>query len=497
MAAENATETPLADNSANALLPSHGNTARNDGTVRYAFIIQAAEPSEFAAVVDALGPIAGSVAVVAALLGGTSAMDVQLMSLLSQSACMGEVDRKSTSMLRYFTSPFDDAGMAAVTFGNLGIVVAFSLIQHRLAKHLETSRRIRQIDSWAAIRFPSFSFAAAQLFFVGVCLGTFSMLGGGPATPGGDDGIAASYAIGVVGLIACGGIVWAVAYTSTTIVTGKFVQYTQFLSRPWHTRWLYPLGFWEAPQSLAFGYMLTPYRDGDRIKLFSTSTFVSALVTAAIMQISAIPCEVRFGLVGVVFLTIAVMNMAIRPARQPANTVFSAAGQFAMALFAFTSAAQLVSPTVAMMNTKLALLFIQILIVVCRSCFSIVIRILENVRWKKFRTQQTDEFASDRGLINQPALLMGFDGESDFEDFELDTVEKKSAPQVLPKSIREETLSLGSDESENGNESTASLESSLSSRASNNLSTPITRSESEGTSDIQSDSSLLSDFADL
>ena len=390
---------------------SLGNAA--SGAVRHLFVVEPAEPSELAAAVDAIGAVAGSVSVLAALVGGLSMMDAQLMIMLAQSECMGDIDHRGTSLLRYFISPVTAEGPAAEAFFNLALIVVFAGLQRLLARHFEASRRIKEIDSWAAVRFPNYSFIVAQLFFVGLCDGSLSMLSGAAPVAGGDGEEAVSYVLGVLGLLACLCVIAAVSFFSFSVVTGgKFIQYTQFLSRPWYARWLYPLGFWESPaRRLAHGHMLSAYREGRRIRLFSAAGFVSTFITALIMKIGAIPCATRFWIVGAIYSALAILYVALRPSRHPANSAFAATGQALLAFLAFIAAVQISDPTVEMMNAKLALVLLQILLVIVRSCFSITLRVLEQTRWRKFREQNTEGFADDEELVSrksqaEAALLM-------------------------------------------------------------------------------------------
>ena len=370
----------------------------------FAFNVDPAEESVFGAAVDSLGPVAGTVSVLASLFGGASPMDIQLITLLSQSECMGAIDRKSTSILRYFISPLYDFGFAAIGFGNLAAALAFAGAQFALARYLQSDRRIREIDSWAATRFPSYSYACAQLVFVGICFGSISMIAGGAIADGEEDGGAASYVLGTAGTLTSLAIIGGIGYFALFVVTGKFIQYTQFLSRPCYYRWIYPLGFWEAPaQRLAYGYFINRYRDGERLRLFSALSFTVAFIVALLMLIP-MPCEVRFSLAGFVFLTAGILHAALRPARLPFTNVLNVASQLLSALLAFLGASQIVHPTVEMMNAKLAIVLLQILVVGVGSVASLAISIFERVRWSKFRDQKTDEFADDDKLLAQKPM---------------------------------------------------------------------------------------------
>ena len=245
---------------------------------------------------------------------------------------------------------------------------------------------------------------------MGVCFGSLGMVSGGAAVAGDAEGDNAtgpdspiSFVLGAAGTLAAIGVVAVVAYVALRVVSGKFIQYTQFLSRPWYHRWLYPLGFWETPaQRLAYGYLLSPYRQGTGLGLFAALGFVSSLATAAVMLISPIPCIVRLSIVAAYYAATALLFAIVRPSRQPAMSAFAVVAQLLLAVTAATAAAQLQGPaSVGLMHVKLSLVLINMLTVFARSLFSIVVRLLEHSRWSKFREQNTDEFAGDAELLRQ------------------------------------------------------------------------------------------------
>eukprot|EP00743_Colponemidia_sp_Colp-15_P012622 GILK01014431.1.p1 GENE.GILK01014431.1~~GILK01014431.1.p1 ORF type:complete len:399 (-),score=54.02 GILK01014431.1:336-1532(-) len=183
------------------------------------------------------------------------------------------------------------------------------------------------------------------------------------------------------------------------VVVAKYVQYTQFLSIPWYRRWLYPLGFWENEnQRVSFGFLLNPFRHGQKLKLFATASFLTTLITSLIMLLDFIPCFTRLIIVGVAFAATGLLYLLLQPSRCPPNTGFIVTAQFVMATLSFMSAQAFNEPTVGLMNGKLVFSFIQILLIIIRSIFSIAIRVLEHVRWRKFRTKDMSLFQGDEEL---------------------------------------------------------------------------------------------------
>ena len=363
--------------------------------------VEAEVRDPFGAAVDAIGTISNGVGAVVGALIGASVMEIQYVSIQMQSLCMSELDRRSSDAMQYFISPFIYFGFAAVAFGNIGISFVAGLLQWGLSLKFMRSRNIIAQDAWAAVRFPSLAYGISQVFYMGVCYGTFKLLSDE------DDGLGIFG--GVVSLFLLMGYISLLLYFVRATAHARFIQYTQFLSKPSTTRWLYPLGFWDPDNvRLSYGHMINPFRD-ECIR-YNLQQFIVGFLVSLLIIISQIDCFVRFILVAAVFAGSACAHLYARPARLPPSNFLCAVAQLVMCVWCILSAVAIKNPSKEIERAKLMLALCQVVIVFCRAVYQFVIAVLEESRWRHFRRPDMHGFRDDKTLQaegNKKAFMEG------------------------------------------------------------------------------------------
>ena len=164
----------------------------------------------------ASGVLAGAAALMLLVVGDSTAVEVQLLVLLTQApAAASAWDRQTTEVLRYFVAPFAFAGDMEAVIGNVAIAVGVFVL-HGLVVLMYYANRRRNGGgsrhdketesaklSCARLLFPAAPLAIAQAAFVGVLAHAFNAFNYGSATEAAVSGaIGIPFAIAVPSAVA-------------------------------------------------------------------------------------------------------------------------------------------------------------------------------------------------------------------------------------------------------------------------------------------------------
>lgn len=391
--------------------------------------VEAEERDAFGAAVDAIGTVSNGVGALVGALIGASVMEIQFVSIQMQSLCMSELDRRSSKAMRYFISPFVDFNFAAVAFGNICIAMAAGLLQWGLSVLFMRRRGISAQDAWAAARFPSLAYGISQIFYMGVCYGAFKLLS--------DETDGLMVFGGAVAMFALGGYISILFYFIRLTLRAKFILYTQFLSRPPSTHWLYPIGFWD-PDSLrlSFGHIINPFRDG--CIRYNVQQFIVGFLVCLLCVLSNIDCFARFVLVALAFAASGCAYLYARPCRLPPVNFLCAVSQIVMAVWCILCAIAVKRPSKEVERAKLMLALCQVIVILVRVGYDFTITVLEESRWMHFRRPDLEGFRKDTSLQEEGKKKAYMEG-IDMEDLlrmgtDIPEAKRKKARETRPES---------------------------------------------------------------
>ena len=329
--------------------------------------------------------VAGGGAVIVGILTGASTMDIQAIALLLSSDCASSLDKQSTSLLRYFLSPFIDLGNVYIIIGNMCVILLLAALQGGLATFFRHSRHISRIDAWAAVRFPSLSFGVLALFYKGLCYGVFRAL---------KSGSTAEVVVGIFGLLVAIAVPGCVCYAINNLFTAKFIQYTQFLSKPPTRRWLYPMGFWDPPaMRLAFGNVvggMTAERE-----FFAVTPLIVSFCTTLVLCGLPFSCTVRLTLSTLVFVFAAAVTIIAQYGRSYGLTVLTFLGYLLLGALALVMLVAVNVVSTGLVYGKLAVAMLEILLVLFRVVYKLTLVFMEQKYWRKFQRPELEGLKQD------------------------------------------------------------------------------------------------------
>ena len=381
--------------------------------------------SALAAAVAIVGASATGGAAMVGFLSGASAVDVQLVVVLFQSVCASALDRESTSLLLYFLSPFAGLGHSYMTLGNVAVVGLVWVLQFGMQTHFQRSRRIGQLDAYAAVRFPSFVFSVMSLLLIGVLYGALNAL----FSPRNEGSPAVAYVSAAIGLLASGVMLASTIYAIRGLAA-KYVQYTQFLSFKFLKKSFYPTGFWDPETKRnAYGRLIGPF-DGTHNPWCMHSLLVSFAV-CLIMVPPFIPCVVRYIVCCVVTAIAAFMILMVRPYRSTVSSLFSGMSYSLLAILCVAITLGLVQPSTMIEKVKMIILLLQVLLVLCRVVYDLCVMFLENRYWVHFRNPALEDLEADelRDVNARPLLsTQEVEDATDSEECVVSHLESKPSP---------------------------------------------------------------------
>lgn len=349
---------------------------------------------------EASDAIGSSIAGGASLITLLSAADIQLYAMLLSSPCSSRNDVARVSVLRYFVSPFTSLGNTWVIVGGAGIILFVILLQLIMAWHFVNSRRVRWADATAAVRFPSISYMVACYLYVGIAQSSFAMFSMH------DTMVDIAGIFGIIILIVVPCVCW---YYVHSVFVGKWQPYTQFYSKPFHKRWLYPDGFWQPPeQRKPFGGMFLFCRE---MRLYFAPYALIVIILASMFLMSfgdKIPCFERFVIVSLIFFVAAIFVALVRPHRRPLSAViefisFVLLGvQSVLKAMIHTADPEEVS---SLVSIDLGVSYAYLAVIVFRVVTEVIYMYLEKRYWMKFSFADGDEdvetMGKSRALLDQ------------------------------------------------------------------------------------------------
>eukprot|EP00658_Telonema_sp_P-2_P031172 TRINITY_DN2338_c0_g2_i6.p1 TRINITY_DN2338_c0_g2~~TRINITY_DN2338_c0_g2_i6.p1 ORF type:complete len:622 (-),score=134.75 TRINITY_DN2338_c0_g2_i6:671-2536(-) len=347
------------------------------------------EPSTSLAAVEiaqSLAVVSGSGAIVVGALVGAAALDLQAIGVLFQSECSSTLDTRTGSPIKYFISPFYDTGVAGIIFGNLAFMILLSGVQFIVAQVIQRKRGIARVDAWAAVRFPSLSYGVVQLFYMGICVGTF--MGLGSAEMG-------DVVVGVIGLVFSVAIPSLVVFVIYRVPEARFIQYTQFLSKKAYHRWLFPVGYW-TPAAVSQSYRrLFGNMNRDRKYFCIMPMVVSFLASLAMFGLSSINCEVRLGMAAGVFFLAAAVTVISQFGRSICLTMLTFASYCMLGILAVLMMKSYSNPSQSLVSAKLAVCILQIMLVILIAAYQISTKVFEHKYWRKNRLTDLEAIEQD------------------------------------------------------------------------------------------------------
>eukprot|EP00658_Telonema_sp_P-2_P072146 TRINITY_DN6132_c0_g2_i11.p1 TRINITY_DN6132_c0_g2~~TRINITY_DN6132_c0_g2_i11.p1 ORF type:complete len:475 (-),score=126.46 TRINITY_DN6132_c0_g2_i11:185-1609(-) len=355
-----------------------------------------------AAAVDAVGATAGGTGTVVSLIGGASMLDLHTLAMLLNSPCASLLDQKRVNFMMYIVSPFYSLGNVAVVFGNMGVTALVTLLQVLMAWFFRNSRNIPTLAACAAVYFPSLAMKVAELMYVGVTVGAFSLLSES-STP-------VEVAVGVIGMLYVVCVPASVLATIHFRVTARMIQYTQFLSRPFLQRLMLPWGFWTPEaQERAYGRHIGGFLPGFRMYL---SAYPMVVVGAAAIFTHLLPrsvdCFLRFTMAAIVFIIAAIAVLGVRPHRIHATTGFASAMFLVLGILSIVLGLAYQSPSEVLELAKLILCGVGVLLTILRVIFDGVTTYLEWKYWRHFREQNRDAM-NDDGVVGSASERMAYE----------------------------------------------------------------------------------------
>jgi hypothetical protein len=372
-----------------------------------------------AAAVDVVGATTGGSGTVVSLIGGASMLDLHTLAMLLNSPCASLLDQKRVNFMMYIVSPFYSLGNIAVVFGNMGVTGLVTLMQVLVAWFFRNSRNIPTLAACAAVYFPSLAMKVAELMYVGVTVGAFSLLSASE-TP-------MDIAVGTIGMLYVLGVPASVVATIHFKVTARMIQYTQFLSRPFLQRLMLPWGFWTPEaQERAYGRHIGGFLPGYRMYL---SAYPMVVVGAAAIFTHLLPrsvdCYLRFTISAIVFFIAALLVIGVRPHRIHATTGFASAMFVVLGVLSVVLALAYQSPSELLELAKLILCGLGVLLTILRVIFDGVTTYLEWKHWRHFR-EQNREAMNDDGVVGSASERMAYELGVDGLDELMSPTEKPS-----------------------------------------------------------------------
>lgn len=366
------------------------------------------EPSTLGAAMETTGATASSSATLVSFLTGSSAADVQGLIVLMQSPCSSVLEKRSTSILRYFLSPFTNFGLVWMVLGNTFIALIFLVLQILLVVSFKYNRKIGWLDASAAARFPSITFAVANFLHMGTTYGTFELT---------KVAVGVEYVVVVVGFCYVLGLPAVVLLLLRKFIIARFNQYTQFLSKPAYVRWLYPRGFWDpTPQRNAFGKMMGFVTGVSKYWAIYHLVVAILLCLFALLLTNRVPCEVRFGLVAAVYFVSAVAVAFQNPHRATVSTLFSSLNYFIMGIISLLMALSVTNPAPHLESAKIIACMVQVILVVLRAVYDLIVMYMEHKHWAHFRNPQMEDLEDDELKDANRAPLLHVETDESFFD---------------------------------------------------------------------------------
>jgi hypothetical protein len=343
-------------------------------------------------VAQVLGVAGGVGALVIGGFVGAAALDLQAIGVIFQSGCASAVDNRAGFPIKYFISPFYDTGVAGIVFGNLAFILVISGVHLTVSEIIQRKRGIARRDAWATTRFPSLSYGVIQLFYMGVCVGTFMGLGSKAA---GD------IVVGIIGVFFTIGIPSLVIFVIYRVPEATFIYYAQFMSKRAYHAWLFPVGYW-TPAAVSQSYRRIFGNMNRNRKYFCIMPMVVSFLTTMIMfGMTSVVCEVRLGMTAGVFFTAAVVSALSRFGRSGCMTALSFVSYALLGVLTVLMAKSFSSPSDEVVVAKLAICILQLILVLAIIAYQLTVKIFEHKYWRKNR--QTDLAAAEYDIENEAA----------------------------------------------------------------------------------------------
>ena len=350
-------------------------------------------PDSGSGLINVLPTISTSVATGAVALtlisGGSGAgIDAQALAVFSLMSCASSVEAKQSGPLRYFLSPFADVGLFAMLGGNFGIIAFFSGLQMLLAKNLRMKRRIDVFSSFAAVRFPKYSFIIASFLQQGIAFSSFVMIA--RSVRHGVDPL--EIAIGTLGSLYVVAFPIAVRQGISVFARVTFVKYWQFKKKSPFVRWLYPLGYWQPlPQRQVFGSMFCNMK-GKYIFWGTFQMNVLVIVTA----ISAVTpprdmCHVQYLCMAGVLFAAALIAGVLDPMRSPLQTVLAVCSLSCLGTIMVVNAVNVIQPSSTTSSAITYLSLVQVFIMLVTLSYNTIIFYAESKIWSTMNAPRRDD----------------------------------------------------------------------------------------------------------
>ena len=163
----------------------------------------------------------------------------------------------------------------------------------------------------------------------------------------------------------------------------RFVQYTQFLSRPLTVRWLYPKGFWEGEDVRQLYGKIINGSKKDHVAWFPFQVIVS--IIAALLSALPIPCEVMLGLLAALFAASACVMAWKRPQRSRGSAFLCVAIYGALSLVCLSMDLLYAVPSPGTYRLKDAATIVLVVLILVRCVYDLVLWYREERTWHHFR----------------------------------------------------------------------------------------------------------------
>ena len=361
------------------------------GFVSASFTVTSDQGSDLIEILPTISTVVSSGAVGMTLISGGSAsmVDAQALAIFSFMSC-ADIVNKQAGPLRYFLSPFVDFGLHAMLGGNLAIILLVALLQLAVSKYLRKSRRIDRFSSFAATRFPKYTYIIAGFLHQGIAFASFVSIRTAFTQ---ESGIGYYHLVsGVLGTLYVIAFPIVVRQGISRFARVSFVKYWQFKKKSPLVRWLYPLGYWHPlPQRQTFGSMFCNQKG--KYIFWGTIQMTTIVIITAIsaVQPPAHLCHVQYICMGTVLFLAALIAAVKNPMRSPFQTVLLVASMSCLGSIMMTSAAHHLRRSATTSSYLAYLSLLQMMIMLVALLYNTIIFYYETKVWSSLVTPRRND----------------------------------------------------------------------------------------------------------